>query len=141
MSKSSAIITTPTAKDDHVHQLDNANATITVFKTRGSGCSGGRSKTRVERSGYNRPLRCNKNQGKLQPAMDEQHANTISHMRCHKTDNNFIFLHSIGKLLKMSTFWLFLPFWHENSNSIGQSRDTKTIDRIFGAKIQMRHFI
>ena len=39
MSKSSAIITTPTAKDDHVHQLDNANATITVFKTRGSGPS------------------------------------------------------------------------------------------------------
>ena len=25
---------TPTAKDDHVHQLDNANATLTVFKTR-----------------------------------------------------------------------------------------------------------
>ena len=27
---------TPTAKDDHVHQLDNANATLTVFKTRRS---------------------------------------------------------------------------------------------------------
>ena len=59
----------------------------------------------IPRAALSYNFRCNKNQGKLQPAMDEQQANTISHIRCHKTPTTTSYCNTVMEIfLKMSAF-------------------------------------